>query len=336
MTFLARSSGASAAGFSGIYPMLYALFAADGSLDRAAMRRQVQACLRGGAHGVAVLGLATEVRKLAPEERRQLASWVIEDVGAAVPVAVTVSEPTVEAQVRFAAWAAERGASWVILQPPPERGMPEAWYAEFFAQVMDRADLPCAIQNAPEYIGVGLGAESIEALRRRCANFTLLKGEGPVLGIRQVIEAVAGRLAVFNGRGGLELPDNLRAGCAGMIPATDTFDYQVKIFELMHRAVSAEKAGRTGGVAGDDDIGAAAGADHRGTDERAAEELYRQVLPAIVFTLQSLDTLICYGKRLAALRLGLPDVYDRAPGLQPTGFGLRCVRRYADMLGRLA
>jgi 2-keto-3-deoxy-L-arabinonate dehydratase len=316
--------------------MLYAFFAADGSLDRAALRRQVQACLRGGAHGVAVLGLATEVAKLAPQERRQLVSWVIEDVAGAVPVAVTVSDPTVDAQAQFAAWAGERGASWVILQPPPERGMPEAWYAEFFAQVMDRVDLPCAIQNAPEYIGVGLGAQSIEALRQRCGNFTLLKGEGPVLGIRQVIEAVAGRLAVFNGRGGLELPDNLRAGCAGMIPATDTFDYQVRIFELMHRAGGAyEKPGAGGayekpGAGGADNPGA------RGADEPAAEELYRQVLPAIVFTLQSLDTLVCYGKRLAALRLGLPEVVDRAPGLQPTDFGVRCVQRYADVLGRLA
>ncbi len=28
-----------------------------------------------------------------------------------------------------------------------------------------------------------------------------------------------GRLAVFNGRGGMELPDNFRAGCAGLVPA---------------------------------------------------------------------------------------------------------------------
>jgi 4-hydroxy-tetrahydrodipicolinate synthase len=60
------------------------------------------------------------------------------------------------------------------------------------------------------------------------------------------------------------------------------------------------------------------------------------VLPAIVFVMQSLDTLICYGKRLAALRMGLPEVYDRAPALAPTAFGLACVRRYANALGPLA
>ena len=113
---------------------------------------------------------------------------------------------------------------------------------------------------------MGLAPESITRLRARCGNFTLLKGEGPVLAIRRVIEAVGDSLAVFNGRGGLELPDNLRAGCAGMIPATDTFDYQVKIFERMKR----------GGE----------------QNECAAEDIYRKILPAIVFTLQSLDTLI--------------------------------------------
>ncbi len=301
---------ATAVPFCGIYPMMYAFFGRDGLLDRDAMRKQVQTCVRRGAHGIAALGLATEIGKLSGAERRQLVQWVAQDAGGAVPVAITVSEPTVEAQVEFANWAKGQGASWVILQPPPERGMPEEWYAEFFAAVMERVPLPCAIQNAPEYIGVGLGPESIRALQDRCPNFTLLKGEGPVLTIRGVIEAVRDGLAVFNGRGGLELLDNLRAGCAGMIPAADTFDYQVKIFELMRRATV--------------------------RDERAAEELYQKILPAIVFTLQSLDTLICYGKRIAALRLGLSDVYDRAPGLAPTQFGIDCALRYADMLGRLA
>jgi len=298
-----------AARFRGIYPMMYAFFARDGSLDREAMHKQAQTCVRGGAHGVAALGLGSEIGKLLPAERRQFVQWLAQDVAGAVPLAVTVSEATVDAQVEFAAWAQSEGASWLILQPPPERGMPEQWYADFFAAVMQRVKLPCAIQNAPEYTGVGLGPGAVKALQVQCPNFALLKGEGPALAIRRVIEEVRGGLAVFNGRGGLELLDNLRAGCAGMIPATDTFDYQVRIFELVQRATLNE--------------------------ERAAQALYEKILPAIVFALQSLDTLICYGKRIAALRLGLGEVHDRAPALTPTRFGIDCVRRYAEMLGPL-
>jgi 4-hydroxy-tetrahydrodipicolinate synthase len=105
----------------------------------------------------------------------------------------------------------------------------------------------------------------------------------------------------------LELIDNLRAGCAGIIPACDTFDRQARIFELLHEG-----------------------------EEAGAEALYREVLPAIVFAMQSLDTLHTYGKRIAAMRLGLGKVFDRAPTLQPSDFGSSCAQRYAAALGPLA
>lgn len=46
--------------FRGVYPILYAFFDAGERLDRAAMRAQVEACIRGGAHGIAILGFVTE------------------------------------------------------------------------------------------------------------------------------------------------------------------------------------------------------------------------------------------------------------------------------------
>ena len=38
--------------FHGIYPMLYTYFERNGGLDRSAMRRQVDACIAAGAHGL--------------------------------------------------------------------------------------------------------------------------------------------------------------------------------------------------------------------------------------------------------------------------------------------
>lgn len=291
----------------GIYPMLYAFFTRDGGLDRAATRRQVQAFVDNGAHGMAVLGLGTEVNKLTDSERRQLVDWVAEDLGGRLPLAVTVNAPTVDAQVEFAGFARSRGASWVILQPPPDRGVPEEFFVRFFGEVADRVDLPVAIQNAPEYLGVGLTPQGVKTLARNHANFRLLKGEGAALVVRRYIEEAGDAVTVFNGRGGLELIDNLRGGCAGMIPASDTFDRQAQIFDLLRDGAEAH-----------------------------AEALYREVLPAIVFVMQSLDTLHTYGKRIAAMRLGLGEVFDRAPALAPTAFGMRCAQRYAAALGPLA
>jgi len=291
----------------GIYPMLYAFFNRQGEIDRQATRRQVRAFVDNGAHGMAVLGLGTEVNKLSDFERRQLVDWVTEELAGRLPLAITINAPTVDAQVEFSRFAHTRGASWVILQPPPDRGVPEEFFIRFFGAVADRVELPVAIQNAPEYLGVGLTPAGIKSLAKNHPSFRILKGEGPAISIRRFVEETGDRVAVFNGRGGLELPDNLRAGCAGMIPASDTFDRQVRIFDLM-------REGR----------------------EQEADAVYREVLPAIVFVMQSLDSLHTYGKRLAALRLGLGKVYDRQPALTPHGFGLECVQRFATELGSLA
>ena len=54
----------------GIYPILYAFFDAQNQLSRTAMHQQLEACLASGAHGIALLGLITEVSALSEAERR--------------------------------------------------------------------------------------------------------------------------------------------------------------------------------------------------------------------------------------------------------------------------
>jgi len=293
--------------FHGIYPMAYAFFDSQGRLDREAMRLQVEACIAAGANGMAALGLATEVDKLSLEERHQVLEWVAADVAGRVPLAITVFGNTAAEQVNFVQAAAAAGADWVILQPPRTSGLSEQDCAAFFGAVMEASPLPVAIQNAPEFLGFGLSADSIETLRRAHDSFVVLKGEGPVVQIKEVIDRTGGRLAVFNGRNGLELPDDLRAGCAGIIPTPESCQAQARIYELMQSG-SAE-------------------------DEVAAERLYQEILPALVFVMQSLESLHCYGKRIHAWSLGLEAVHDRSPCLQPTDFGLACARRHAAKLG---
>ncbi len=302
-----RPMSTDSTGFAGIYPIVYGFFDKNGRADREAMRRQVQGLLRHKPHGLAMLGLATETGKLQVQERRQIMEWVAEDAGGAVPLAVTIAEPSIAGQVEFVAAAKAVGASWVILQPPPVAGLAESEYLRFFGAVAEKSQLPVAIQNAAQYIGVGLSNAGLKALNRTHPNVALLKAEAPAHVIRRLIEECEGVFRVFNGRGGLELPDNLRAGCVGMIPAPECFDVQVRIHELM----------RTG----------------RAEDEREAERLYRGILPLITFLMASLDTFICYGKRLTARRLGIAQVFDRAPAQAPTPFGMAMLERLAGELG---
>lgn len=291
----------------GIYPMLYSFFDANGRLDRDAMRRQVRAAIRSGAHGVAILGLGGEIGKLDGGERRAVLDWVTDELGGRLPLSVTVSEPDVAEAVATARAARDAGAAFVILQPPPVRGTPESEQVRFFGMVADQVDIPMAIQNAPEYLGVGLSIAGIADLSQRHPNVSVIKAEGSALFVRDLAEATEGRLAIFNGRCGLELTDNLRAGCRGMIPGLESVDVQARVYDLMQSG-NAE-------------------------DEAEAERLYASLLPMIVFMIQSIDSFLCYGKRIAARRLGLGPVHDRAPGLAPHPVGLAWADRLSAHLG---
>lgn len=306
--------------FDGIWPILFAFFDASGALNRAAFERQVDAALAWGAPGVAALGLATEVAKLDGMERRALIDWLgarLRQAGRKVPFAITLHGTTIADQRALAAHAIEQGASWLILQPPPlaaTGAQPESFYIDFFSAVMRDLPVPAGIQNAPDYLGVGLSPAGIAELARTAPNFRVLKGEAASTRIQETIAALASippaqRPAVLNGRGGLELIENLAAGCAGLIVAPDCADHQHAVYQ----------AWRSG-------------------DTELAMRRYAFVLPAIVFAMQSLDALICYGKRVAALRLGLrlDEVHDRQPAMVPTAFGLRMTQQHALRLGRLS
>ncbi len=290
----------------GVYPILYAFFDAEGQLDRGLMRQQTKSALRHAPNGISALGLATEVQKLSTRERHQVMEWLVEDVDGECPIAITIAEPTAGGQAEFAKAAAALGVNWVILQPPPVAGLAEIEYIRFFGQVADASPLPVAIQNAAQYIGVGLSVDGLKTLNRNHPNVSLLKGEGPALEIAHLVEATEGVFRVLNGRGGLEFPDNLRGGVAGMIPAPECYDRQIALYNAFTKG-----------------------------DFDEMEASYKEIAPLIIFLMQSVQNFLCYGKRMTALRMGLTldQVHDRGPAQQPTNFGLECTKRYADYLG---
>lgn len=292
--------------FHGIHAIAYALFDDKEKLDRSAMRRQVELSLACSVHGMAALGLATEVSKLTEAERRTVMDWVAEDTAGRVPLALTIFGSSVAEQVAQVRHAESVGADWVILQPPAAGSFGAGEYIRFFGRIAESTTLPVAIQNAPAFFGRGLSADEIRELVTQHPNIRLLKGEGPVVDIAGLIERTDGRVPVFNGRGGLELVDNLRAGCRGMILAPDCIDYAVRAYDAFRRG-----------------------------DEAGAQREYEAMLPAVVFVMQGIENLLCYGKRLFAARAGLA-VHDRAPAMRPNPTGLAMLQRFADSLGPLA
>ena len=108
--------------------------------------------------------------------------WVAEDM-AGIPLAVTVAETSVPGQIDFVKAAAAVGANWAILQPPLVKHVPESELMRFFGAIADASPIPIGIQNAPEYLGIGLSHAGILALHRRHPNVAIVKLEATALSI---------------------------------------------------------------------------------------------------------------------------------------------------------
>lgn len=282
----------------GVHAVLFALFGAQGGLDRAAMARQVAYCLRAGAPGIVVLGLATEVGKLTFQERCDIIHWARADAPD-MPLGVTITGNSVAEQRALIAVCETAGADWLILQPPLAGSYGAAEYVNFFAEVGQAARLPFAIQNAPQYLGRSLSVDDVSALRARCPGFTMIKSETGPVDLAGLVARQGDSLTVMNGRGGMEMTDCLRAGCKGFIVAPDVLPGVLRCWD-------AWQAG----------------------DQAGAEAAYAAFLPAALFGMQSLEALACYGKRVFGLRAGI-DIYDRAPAMRPNAFGLEMAARWA-------
>jgi 4-hydroxy-tetrahydrodipicolinate synthase len=244
----------------GIFPSLPTPFLPEGGVDLDAQRRVVRFAIDHGAHGLICFGLAGEVLKLVPEERKRLCDVIVDETAGAVPVFVGVGAES-EHVARDLARSAERaGVDGVVIPPPVLTKLGPDGLHRYLCRVADQVTLPVMVQDAPELLGVGIGAELVSRVIDSVPNVSYVKLEIAGDGMRRWVQELGDRAAVFGGNGGLYILDCLRAGAAGIAPGLELVDLLVAIH-------AAEIAG----------------------DAERAERLFGLFLPMMVFEMQDID-----------------------------------------------
>ena len=149
-----------------------------------------------------------------------------------------------------------------------------------------------------------MSSNDILKLYKNFDNFRVIKGEASSVHMQSEILKYPEDLRVFNGRGGQEIVDNFLIGCKGIVPGLDSADKFLKIYQFIKN----------------------------NKIEKANKE-YMKILPQIVFVMQSINTLVCYGKRICGYRMGVKNIYDRKPFLIPSEYGIKKSKHFAKELG---
>jgi 4-hydroxy-tetrahydrodipicolinate synthase len=217
----------------GIFPALQATFDESGEIDISSMERQVAHCIEAGTHGLVFPVMGGELFYLSESERKQLVEVVVKTAAGQVPVVAGVAATSTPVAAAYARHAQEVGADAVVALPPYHAHANLEEKRAYYRAIADAADMEVMVQHS----WPGMSGEFIAGLIRDIDHVCYVKEETAPSGhsISAVIEAAGeGCLGVFGGAHGRWMIPEMRRGACGFIPAAQTTEVYVAIWDAYH------------------------------------------------------------------------------------------------------
>jgi 4-hydroxy-tetrahydrodipicolinate synthase len=175
----------------GIIPPMITPLRAPDELDHPGLERLVEHILRGGVHGLFILGTSGEAPSLSYRLRRELIDSVCRLVRGRIPVLVGVTDTSFAEAMGLARHAASAGARAVVSSTPYyfPTGQPELLeYFELFAR---EVPLPLYLYNMPQMTKVQFEPETLRRLAHNKSILGVKDSSGNLEYFHQLLELKA-------------------------------------------------------------------------------------------------------------------------------------------------
>jgi len=202
----------------GVMPALVTPFAADESVDEAALRALVRHVLPH-VNGMVPCGTTGEFVYLTPDEQKQVIEIVVDEVAGRVPVVAGTGASSTRLAVQLAQQAQQAGASACLVVTPFFLHPSDKGIYQHFYEVAHSVDIPVILYNIPQVVDAYLPRTVIEDLADIPNIVALKDSSGNLTYTMEVLEMTQGRLDVLIGHDEVVLPA-LAGGCSGMILAS--------------------------------------------------------------------------------------------------------------------
>ncbi|MTI86356.1 MAG: dihydrodipicolinate synthase family protein [Balneolaceae bacterium] len=274
--------------WNGIYPAVTTKFNEDGTLDIPTFKKNIEAQVQAGVHGIVLGGTLGEASTLKKEEKLELIRATREVTGDDIPVIVNIAEKTTAAAIQTAADAKANGAAGLMMLPPMQYKADERETVAYYKEVANSTDLPIMVYNNPVDYGIEVTLDMFEELVE-CDNIQAVKeSTRDLTNITRMINRFGDRITILCGVDTLAL-EALLMGAKGWVAGlVCAFPREtVVIYELA-------KAGRL--------------------DE--AREIYRWFMPLLELDINSK---LVQNIKLAEVATGLGTEHVRKPRLPLVG-----------------
>lgn len=215
----------------GVFGLLPTPYQEDYEIHIPDLKAAANFCCTSGQHGIVWPVMVGEFYFLGEEERLRGLDAVLEEVNGRLPVVFGCSGVSLPQVLYFARAAQKAGADSIIAMAPARSNA--ALAIEMYKRMADVYDGPIMVQNAVTY--APLTGEQIAKLVEDVPSIQYIKEERPPgpKHIAEVYNLVGDKVkTIFGGFAGRFLPDELRRGADGSMPACEIADLLAKVMEL--------------------------------------------------------------------------------------------------------
>lgn len=280
--------------WKGVMPAVTTKFTADDTLDFEMIRKNLNAQVDAGVHGIILGGTLGEGSTLSRNEKSELLKFTVHTVGDEVPVVMNIAEQVTTDAVNAALTAKQIGASGLMVLPPMRYKADSRETVTWFRAIAEATDLPIMIYNNPVDYGIEVTLQMFEELLKFDTIQAVKESTRDVSNITRLRNAFGDRIKILSGVDTLAL-ESLAMGAdgwvAGLVCAFP--EETVLIYELMQQGRLVE-----------------------------AREIYRWFLPLLEL---DINTKLVQNIKLAEEAVGLGTAAVRAPRLELVGEELELV-----------
>jgi 4-hydroxy-tetrahydrodipicolinate synthase len=203
--------------FQGTGLALVTPFAADGSLDRAALVRLVNHSIDGGVDFLVVLGTTGETATLATDEKKQVLETVAETTNGRIPLVVGVGGNNTTAVCAQLEAGLPQGYTGVLSVSPYYNKPTQEGIYQHYTAVCGSTDAPVILYNVPGRTGSNVLANTVLRVAQDCPNAVAMKeASGNLEQAMAIIQSAPAGFDVLSGDDNLTLP-LLACGAKGVI-----------------------------------------------------------------------------------------------------------------------
>ena len=148
--------------FHGIIPPMVTPLKDWDTLDNQGIEKLINHILKGGVHGLFVLGTTGEAPSLSHQLRKEVIKRTLDQVGTKVPVLVGITDTSFIETINIAEFAAEAGASAVVLAPPYYFPAGQYELIEYIEHLEQRLPLPLFLYNMPSHTKMIFEPETVK------------------------------------------------------------------------------------------------------------------------------------------------------------------------------